>query len=76
RAMMNSKDATLAAIAAKSEKESAYHLRHTSEWMIRLGDGTDESHRRAQTAIDDLWAFTGELFHADQSDAELISSGI
>jgi len=69
RAMMNSKDATLAAIAAKSEKESAYHLRHTSEWMIRLGDGTDESHRRAQTAIDDLWAFTGELFHADQSDA-------
>ena len=76
RAMMKSKDETLAAIAAKSEKESAYHLRHTSEWMIRLGDGTDESHRRAQTAIDDLWAFTGELFHADQSDADLISSGI
>jgi ring-1,2-phenylacetyl-CoA epoxidase subunit PaaC len=44
--------------------------------MIRLGDGTDESHRRAQTAIDDLWAFTGELFHADQSDAGLISSGV
>lgn len=76
RAMMKSKDETLAAIAAKSEKESAYHLRHTSEWMIRLGDGTEESHRRAQTAIDDLWAFTGELFHADQSDADLISSGI
>ena len=76
RAMMKSKDATLAAIAAKSEKESAYHLRHTSEWMIRLGDGTEESHRRAQTAIDDLWAFTGELFHADESDAALISSGV
>jgi len=76
RAMMKSKDETLAAIAAKSEKESAYHLRHTSEWMIRLGDGTDESHRRAQTAIDDLWAFTGELFHADQSDAGLISAGV
>ncbi|MES2599412.1 MAG: 1,2-phenylacetyl-CoA epoxidase subunit PaaC [Pseudomonadota bacterium] len=76
RAMMKSKDATLAAIAAKSEKESAYHLRHTSEWVIRLGDGTAESHQRAQTAIDDLWAFTGELFHVDQSDAELISSGI
>jgi ring-1,2-phenylacetyl-CoA epoxidase subunit PaaC len=44
--------------------------------MIRLGDGTAESHRRAQSAIDDLWAFTGELFHADQSDAELIASGI
>lgn len=76
RAMMKSRDATLAAIAAKSEKESAYHLRHASEWMIRLGDGTEESHRRAQNAIDDLWAFTGELFHADQSDAELISSRI
>jgi ring-1,2-phenylacetyl-CoA epoxidase subunit PaaC len=76
RAMMKSRDETLAAIAAKSEKESAYHLRHTSEWMIRLGDGTAESHRRAQIAIDDLWAFTGELFHADQSDAGLIASGI
>jgi ring-1,2-phenylacetyl-CoA epoxidase subunit PaaC len=49
RAMMASKDATLAAIAAKSEKESAYHLRHSAEWVIRLGDGTAESHRRAQT---------------------------
>jgi ring-1,2-phenylacetyl-CoA epoxidase subunit PaaC len=76
RAMMASKDATLAAIAAKSEKESAYHLRHSSEWMIRLGDGTEESHRRAQVAIDDLWAFTGELFHSDESDTALISSGI
>jgi len=76
RAMMASKDETLAAIAAKSEKESAYHLRHTSEWMIRLGDGTEESHRRAQAAIDDLWAFTGELFHADASDAKLISEGV
>ncbi len=76
RAMMASKDATLAAIAAKSEKESAYHLRHTSEWVIRLGDGTDESHRRAQTAIDDLWAFTGELFHTNASDAGLISVSV
>ncbi len=74
--MMASKDVTLAAIAAKSEKESAYHLRHSSEWMIRLGDGTEESHRRAQVAVDDLWAFTGELFHSDESDAALISSGI
>lgn len=75
RAMMGSTDATLAAIAAKSEKESAYHLRHTAEWMIRLGDGTAESARRAQAAIDDLWAFTGELFHKDDSDAALIASG-
>lgn len=76
RAMMGSKDATLAAIAAKSEKESAYHLRHASEWMIRLGDGTEESHRRAQAAVDDLWAFTGELFHSDENDASLIKAGI
>ena len=76
RAMMASKDATLAAIAAKSEKESAYHLRHSSEWMIRLGDGTEESHRRAQVAVDDLWAFTGELFHSDESDVALIVSGV
>ena len=76
RAMMASKDATLAAIAAKSEKESAYHLRHSSEWMIRLGDGTEESHRRAQVAVDDLWAFTGELFHSDECDVALTASGV
>src|SRR3954453_15057481 len=76
RAMMNSRDATLAAIAAKSEKESAYHLRHASEWIIRLGDGTDESHARAQAAIDHLWAFTGEMFVADDSERGLIDAGI
>jgi len=76
RAMMKSGDATLAAIAAKSEKESAYHLRHSSEWMVRLGDGTEESHARAQTAIDDLWAFTGEMFEVDGSERALIEAGI
>jgi len=76
RAMMGSKDATLAAIAAKSEKESAYHLRHSSEWVMRLGDGTEESHRRAQAAIDNLWAFTGELFYRDEDDAGLIAGGV
>src|ERR1700724_4440722 len=76
RAMMTSGDATLAAIAAKSEKESAYHLRHSSEWMVRLGDGTAESHARAQTAIDDLWAFTGEMFEVDGSERALIDSDI
>jgi ring-1,2-phenylacetyl-CoA epoxidase subunit PaaC len=74
--MMKSSDATLAAIAAKSEKESAYHLRHSSEWIVRLGDGTDESHRRAQGAIDDLWAYTGEMFWNDDSDRSLIEAGI
>jgi ring-1,2-phenylacetyl-CoA epoxidase subunit PaaC len=76
RAMMKSADATLAAVAAKSEKESAYHLRHASEWIIRLGDGTGESHVRAQTAIDDLWAFTGEMFCCDASERALIDAGI
>lgn len=76
REMMNSADATLAAIAAKSEKESAYHVRHSSEWVIRLGDGSAESHRRAQEALDDLWAFTGELFHVDDSDRSLIADGM
>jgi ring-1,2-phenylacetyl-CoA epoxidase subunit PaaC len=76
RAMMKSSDATLEAIAAKSEKESAYHLRHSSEWMVRLGDGTDESHGRAQSAIDDLWAYTGEMFCVDDSERGLIEAGI
>ena len=76
RAMMKSGDETLAAIAAKSEKESAYHLRHSSEWIIRLGDGTGESHARAQVAIDDLWAFTGEMFCNDDSERALIDAGI
>jgi ring-1,2-phenylacetyl-CoA epoxidase subunit PaaC len=76
RAMMKSSDMTLAAIAAKSEKESAYHLRHSSEWIVRLGDGTGESHARAQTAIDDLWAFTGEMFVVDNSERAMIDSGV
>jgi ring-1,2-phenylacetyl-CoA epoxidase subunit PaaC len=76
RAMMNSKDATLAAIAAKSEKESAYHIRHCSEWIVRLGDGTDESHARAQAAIDHLWAYTGEMFEVDDAERGLIDAGV
>jgi ring-1,2-phenylacetyl-CoA epoxidase subunit PaaC len=76
QATMRSKDATLAAIAAKSEKESAYHVRHTSEWMLRLGDGTQESHVRAQDAIDGLWAFTGEMFAVDDGERALIDSDI
>jgi len=75
RALMASSDPTLAAIAAKSEKESAYHLRHASEWVIRLGDGTAESHARAQEAVDGLWSFTGELFEVDAAERELIDAG-
>ena len=58
----------LAAIATKSLKEDKYHLRHSSEWVVRLGDGTEESHARAQTALDALWRFTGELFDHDAVD--------
>ena len=76
RAMMKSSDPTLAAIAAKSEKESAYHVRHSGEWMLRLGDGTEESHARAQTAIEDLWAFTGEMFVVDEAERALLDAGI
>ena len=74
RATMASTDADLAAIAAKAEKESAYHLRHSAEWLIRLGDGTVESHRRAQDALDWLWPFTGEMF--EREDASLVAAGI
>jgi ring-1,2-phenylacetyl-CoA epoxidase subunit PaaC len=76
RATVRSSDPALAAIAAKSEKESAYHLRHSSEWIVRLGDGTEESHRRAQDAIDLLWAFTGEMFETCDSERGLIDAGI
>ncbi len=60
--LMKSPDATIAAIADKSLKEVTYHLRWSSEWVIRLGDGTDESHARMQKAVDDLWMYTGEMF--------------
>ena len=75
-ALAFSKDATLAAIAAKAEKEMAYHLRHSAEWIIRLGDGTDESRGRTQAALDELWPFTGEMFQVDQIDRVLIAAGI
>ena len=71
-----SADATLAAIAAKAEKEMAYHLRHAAEWTIRLGDGTDESHNRAQEAIEELLPYTGELFESDQVERSLIDAGV
>lgn len=62
QAMMTSSEPRLAAIAGKAEKETAYHLRHSAEWLIRLGDGTAESHRRAQAALDALFPFTAEAF--------------
>jgi len=76
RAMTASRDETLAAIAAKAEKESVYHLRHAAEWLIRLGDGTAESHRRAQAALDELWPYSGELFEVDGAERALIEAGV
>jgi ring-1,2-phenylacetyl-CoA epoxidase subunit PaaC len=63
--------AEVAGIAAKAYKEARYHVRHSGEWVLRLGDGTEESHRRAQTALDDLWPYTGELLAADEVDRAL-----
>ena len=76
QAMQHSKDARLAAIAAKAVKEMAYHVRHSAEWVIRLGDGTDESHARAQAALDDLWMYTGEMFDVADGERILVGSGI
>jgi ring-1,2-phenylacetyl-CoA epoxidase subunit PaaC len=68
--------AEVAAIAAKALKEDKYHLRHSSEWVVRLGDGTEESHRRVQAALDELWRYTGELFERDAIDAAVEAHGI
>jgi ring-1,2-phenylacetyl-CoA epoxidase subunit PaaC len=74
--LKKSKDKTLSALAEKSLKEVAYHLRHCSEWTIRLGDGTEESKSRMQKAIMELWRYTGDLFLTDEYDEELLKSGI
>jgi ring-1,2-phenylacetyl-CoA epoxidase subunit PaaC len=74
--LVKSADARLAGIAAKAVKEKNYHWRFSSGWLVRLGDGTDESHRRVQTALDDLWRFTAELFAADEVDDALAESGV
>lgn len=74
--LTHSKDEHLSAIAAKSLMETKYHVKHSSEWLIRLGDGTELSHGRVQESIDDLWKFADELFYMDEIDRELIEKGI
>lgn len=76
RAMTSSSDDTLRALAGKAVKETDYHLRHARSWVVRLGDGTDESRARAQAAIDHLWRYTGELFEQDDVEDELIEVGV
>ncbi len=74
--LQQSRDKTIAAISEKAFKEVSYHLRWSSEWVIRLGDGTEESHRRMLKAIDDLWKFTGELFIPAQYELQAAKQGI
>jgi ring-1,2-phenylacetyl-CoA epoxidase subunit PaaC len=74
--LQKSKDLQLAAIAEKSLKEVTYHLRWSSEWVIRLGDGTEESHHRSVNAIDELWKYTGELFTATSYELQAASENI
>jgi ring-1,2-phenylacetyl-CoA epoxidase subunit PaaC len=76
QALKNSKDEMIAAHANKSVKEITYHLRHSSEWMVRLGDGTEESHNKVQESLNNLWEFTGDLFEMNEVDEILINEGV
>jgi ring-1,2-phenylacetyl-CoA epoxidase subunit PaaC len=74
--LAHSRDARIAGIAAKGWKEVRYHVERSAGWVIRLGDGTVESHAKMQAAIDDLWMYTGEMFEADATERTLIAEGI
>ncbi len=74
--LSESKDETLAALSAKSLKEVKYHLRHSTNWLIRLGDGTEESNAKVQESLEKIWQFTAELFEMDEIDTELLNLGI
>lgn len=76
QAMTASSDSTLAALAGKAVKETAYHLRHARSWLVRLGDGTETSHERVQAAIELLWRYTDELFEQDDVENALASTGV
>lgn len=74
--LVNSNDETVAAIAAKAIKEIRYHLRRSTEWALRLGDGTEESHNKIQESFNNIWAYTGDLFVQDENDKVIIEAGI
>lgn len=74
--LQKSHDVTLSAIANKAIKEASYHQRFSSDWIKRLGDGTEESHQKAQTAINELWVYTDELFHQTEIDKAMVEKGI
>jgi ring-1,2-phenylacetyl-CoA epoxidase subunit PaaC len=72
RELVKSPDESISGLAEKTLKEVTYHLRHTSDWMVRLGAGTEESHNRMQDSLNELWMYTDELFEMDEVDAALI----
>jgi ring-1,2-phenylacetyl-CoA epoxidase subunit PaaC len=74
--LRNSTDGRARAIAEKAAKEVRYHLQRSTDWVIRLGDGTAESKRRMQSAIDSLWMYTGEMFEMDAIDQEMLNCGV
>ena len=74
--LVESKDEHLASIAAKALKEITYHRRHSAQWMIRLGDGTELSHEKVQHALDDMWMYTGEMFVMDGVDEVMLEAGV
>ena len=74
--LKSSRDEKLAAIGEKGAKESAYHLRHSSTWILRLAGGTDESKNKIVEALNDLWKYTGDMFEWDQAEKEAASAGI
>jgi ring-1,2-phenylacetyl-CoA epoxidase subunit PaaC len=74
--LKQSNDEFLRAFAFKAAKEVAYHLKHSADWVIRLGDGTEESRHRMLAALDHLWPFTGEMFMADEIDRAMAAAGI
>lgn len=76
QALLKSRDERLSAIAEKALKEVTYHLRFSSEWMVRLGDGTEVSHKKMQTALDDLWMFSGELIRPNDTERRMAEAGI
>ena len=74
--LQHSSDPKLAELAAKALKETRYHFRFSSGWLVRLGDGTEESHRRVQTALDALWRFTHEMFVVSPAEQDAVARGV
>ncbi len=74
--LLRSADEDLKAIAQKAIKEITYHAQWSAEWMIRLGDGTEESHNRVQKSLNDIWMWTGEMFEEDDLDREMLQRGV